>query len=338
MPYMFRWHEMLFNPDFEKVFPKGFTRAFEKGGAKIVTKNAKGQTDINPKLRFVTGQYMLYGTAGIPFAAWVFSEMEKNSGTTPAINTLPGLLDRGLADALIFYATGLDVTFSERAGIGMYPTDVIMEFFGHGRYGETSAYDMMSGASGQIWGQFIDASFEAAKYAALETGGKSDMGLTSTAVKRAARSISTLNNIFKAEAIWNYQQYTNRQGEVVIDELPSMYAFAALLGIPPAEFQKQTAEMGWLRKRTEKIEAWAEQVMIFRQQFGNAVKDGDYNLARQIGQDVNFTMRYLVPEDIRSEVLAKAYQDPRTRTVAESISERYRKEQAQRKTLERNKQ
>lgn len=300
MPYMFRWHELLWDPNFTTA----------------------------QKLKFVAGQAFLYGTAGIPFAAWYFDEQEKNSGSVPAMGTVPGFINRGFADTLIWYATGADVTFSERAGIGAYPTDIIQELLGGGRFGETSAADLAGGAAGQIWGQFLDSSFKAMYYAAMESGGESGMPLTEASIKRAVRSISTLNNVLKAEAIINYGNYTNRKGEIVIDDLPSVYGFAAMLGMAPAELQKQTAEMGWLKKRTDRVKEWTEQVMIQRVSYGNALKSGDYAEADAIAKDINFISRYLLPKDIKADVLNKVYQDPRTRTVAESIAERYEKEKA----------
>lgn len=301
MPYMFRWHEVLWD--------KNFT--------------------IQQKLRFVTGQAFLYGTAGLPFAAWFFQEQEKNTGKTPKIGTIEGTLDRGFADTLIWYATGADVTFSERAGIGAYPTDIIEELLGGGRYAGsegTSAFELMTGASGQIWGQFLDSSYKAMIYSAMETGGDSGKPLTEASLKRAARSISSLNNILKAEAIFNYGQFTNRKGEAISDDLPSVYGFAALLGMAPAELQEQTAQMGYLEKRKDRVNEWVEQFMIQRTKYGQAAQSGNYAEMDAIAEDINFISKALVPKDIKEEVLNKVYQDPRTRTVAEQIAERYEKE------------
>src|SRR6185503_553569 len=101
MPYMFRWHEIMLNPDWTKT----------------------------QKIRFFTGQAFWYGTAGIPFAAYAASEFNKANGETPDIRTTEGAIQRGFLDTLIFYTTGADVAFSESAGIGAYPTDIIQEFW-----------------------------------------------------------------------------------------------------------------------------------------------------------------------------------------------------------------
>jgi hypothetical protein len=309
MPYMARWHELLVSPDLT----------------------------VPQKLKFVAGQAFMYGRAGLPFAAYFLAEQQKVTGTTPKMGTAEGAIDRGFADTLIWYATGLDITFSERAGIGNYPTDLIQEFFGGGRYGETSAADILMGASGQIWGAVYDASFEALKYASLETGGEAGNIITERTLKRLARSVSTLNNVFKAEAIMNYGQYTNRKGEAILDELPSTYGVAALFGLAPAELQELTAQKGFLEKRKERVDQWTEALMINRVEFGNAMKDGDYERAREIGATANLLGK-LMPKDIKADVFDQAYRDPRTRTVAESIGERYDKEISYGKLIKRNEQ
>ncbi len=308
MSYMARWHEMLFDKYLTPV----------------------------QKARFFTGQAFFFGTAGIPFAAWMADMYQRNQGEVPEPGTLGFALDRGFIDTMLFYSTGMNWDMSSKAGIGAYPTDLIMELFGHGRYGEVSAAEIVGGASGQIWSQFADAGFATLYYAAKESGGESGKPLTEATIKRAARSISLLNNVLKAEAIWNYGQYTNRKGEVIIGDIPSQYAFAALLGIPPGEFQKQTAEMGWLADRTAAADKWSEQIMIFRQQYGNAITRGDYMEADQIGDDINFIIRYVMPRDIVVRAKEKAFQDPRTREVSESIHKRWIHEKSQKELIERN--
>lgn len=300
MSYMARWHEMFLNPDLT----------------------------LTQKVRFALGQFAMYGTAGVPVVSALTDYMQRQTGKGSDITTFEGMVDRGLWDTLIFYTTGADVLMSERAGIGAYPTDLVYEMLGQGRYGETSTFDMLFGASGQILGQAVDSLGMVLKFMDAESGGKEHQ-LTERSLKRLARSISSVNNAFKAEAIINLGKYTNRKGEAVLYGLPDAYGIAALFGLSPAQFQEQTAQMGWMEDRKAKIDTWTEQVIILRQELADASLNKDYARGDEIAEDIYTLMNVIVPQEVRGEVKEKAYRDPRTETIAASIQENIEKEQAE---------
>lgn len=316
MGYMVRWHEMLWNPDFEKVFKSATPRG-------LLSPNLKSE-----KIRFIMGQGLMYGAAGLPFVAGFAQAQETATGKVADINTVEGAITRGLFDVAINALSGADVRFSDRAGIGAYPTEIVREMFGMSQYGDVAAADIALGATYQITKDAAGAVGRLMGYAVAESG--SDMGrpLTEHAVMSVARHISTLNNIMKMQAILEYGKYTNRYGQKIGQNVPDQYAFAALLGLNPESMHKLTAELNWLENRKDSVKEWSKQVLIYREQVANAIARGDYAEADKIGEGVNFLMKVIVPQELRAQVKAEANKGKQMDSIVDSVARRIQEEQA----------
>jgi hypothetical protein len=297
MSYMARWHEMLINPDLTAV----------------------------QKFRLALGQGVMYGVNGLPIVAPIAAFAAAQTGDKPKMGTLEGIAYRGFWDTAIFAASGgsIDAAFSESAGIGMQPTDLVASIMGVGRYGKDSVADIAGGASLAIIGNFYGTLYKVLENSIIQMADPDRPPvLLEGSLQEFARSISTLNNAYKAYYILQYGNLTNRKGEVMMRDLPDQYALMAMLGISPEEFTKQTARMSWLGNRKDQVKTHTDFIGKFRQDWATAIKSGDYARADDVSQQIRHYRNVVVPAYLLDEVDRMVGMSKPEETVIQSVTER----------------
>ncbi len=290
------------------------------------------------KLRFLMGQGFMYGVNGLPIIAPLAAIYAAQTGTKPDIKTLEGIAYRGFWDSIL--ANGplqADVGFSEAAGFAMQPANIVSEIFGMGRYGESSIADFAGGASSKIVGNFYASLYQLAADATLQFTGAGSPQMTERSFHEFARSISTINNAYKAYYILNQGRITNRQGETVMDGVPSQYALMALLGLNPEEMQEQTARMAWLNTRKDDVKKLADKIVAMRRDWQAAFSAGDYARSKELSLFIWEFRNKMVPSHLLQEVDRVAEMDDGHTSVIEGVTERVLELQHQDRLIEQNK-
>lgn len=309
MSYMARWHEMALNKDLTTV----------------------------QKFRYYIGQGLQYGVNGLPIVAPIAAMMAAKEGSKPDISSAEGMAYRGFWDSLIFMSTGADVGFSDSAGIGMQPTDLVAGIMGAGRFGSESMADIALGASMSITGNFYTTLWELLKNSTMQMTGNGAPQLTEASFHEFARSISSLNNAYKAYYILNQGRLTNRKGETIMDGLPSQYALMAIFGLSPEEMQEQTARMAWLGNRKDEVAKLSEQLVKLRADWGVAFRSGNTADAEKLSAFISEFRLKMVPSHLLEEVDNLAEKDDGYTTVIEGVTERVTEAQQQDRLIEKNK-
>jgi len=333
--------QMRLAGDFSFNMSKAGAAAWQQGWASIPTQFLSYQARVleallgkqftlTEKLRLLLGQGIMYGTAGIPFAAYISEQMRGKSGDAPEIGTWEGLVERGIIDTMIFSLTGEDTQFSERAAVGGFVTDTFRELIGQSKYGKTSFVDVMggplygisksiffgeTGKPGTFW--------EVVRFMSAESGGDTGLPLTSAAVIDLAKNISSFNNAYKAYMVWNYGQYVTTSGKVALDDLPSTDAFAVFLGLAPGEYRDYVAKQDWRRNRQEVVNSVSSAILELRQR-----KWREPDAGEEIDSQME-TFRALHPEDIWIDAWNMANRSPANEAIYDGLARRYEIEKNQ---------
>lgn len=283
------------------------------------------QFTVQEKIRLVAGQYILYGSIGIPVLAQASEYLKGKAGETPNLQEKPVqfVMDRGLIDTIISVVTGNDLAFSERAGIGHFHTDVIRELFGAGRYGDASTFEVLGGASASIFSDFAEDTSNLFKWMALEAGAGQPLGpVTRNQVENVFRNISTVNNSLKFYALWKYGTLESSSGTVLFSEGTKSDAIASLFGIPMGEVQDINAKVNWMRNRKKAVEDVAQILIDYRTKFA-----ARYPQTGDIANEM-YLFTQVIPDELLFDALERANRftpDP----VYESISRNVREKKAE---------
>lgn len=254
------------------------------------------------KLRLVLGQSMLYGAAGVPIAPFVLEQINKNRGSAAPVNSVEGMVSRGLMDQVIYHITGQDLLVSKRYGTGSFITDlpvineVLHGIFGMSGYGEKSIAEVVGGASLNITYQGFETIYDTLSYMAAESGSK-DMPLTRDALMRLASNISTVSNLHKSWMAFQYGTLMTNKGTTVANDVPTATAFAIALGISPGEADQVTAAMNYKQKQDEAVTEAVKVLTNYRTRMVNEPAN-----RTQINEEINVYVR-LLPEDVRAKAL-----------------------------------
>lgn len=272
------------------------------------------------KLRLIAGQSLLYGSAGVPVAAYVSEQLKSSSGNTPGIDTLPGVIDRGLVDAFVYNMTGADVLVGRRFGTGGWLPDLVRDIFGASAYGPSSTADLIGGATFSILGQVGKTLQPVYEYMTAESGDES-RPLTRDALMRVAANISTVGNALRAYLVYNYGTYMTNSGSTTVSGLPSQTAWAVALGIQPAEFDELAVMRNYLGNKDKAVKEAAKVITNYRVRMLNQPDQRE-----TLAEEINAFVRML-PPDIRARALQQAHDqvDP---SLYASLVERLEREQA----------
>lgn len=288
------------------------------------------------RARLIIGQFLLAGSAGVPFLSALDRFYEQQTGhpvgssaTNPdQMNNIVGALDRGLfTDFFIHALTGADIQVGSRIGTGDFLPGLIQDIFGFSQYGTKSTADMFGGAGGSTGIAFVTGLIDVARYATAESGGQMNNALSRQAVLNLASNISTLSNISKAVLIYRYGEYISNRGNVLMNDVPQSAAFAQALGFTPGEYGAFQASMLNSSHRNQVLQ---DAVNTIRQYRTRMVNEPDNR--EQIQEEINLYVR-LLPDSIRQDALRRSHAstDPSLYAhVAQQIRQREAQEELQR--------
>jgi hypothetical protein len=289
------------------------------------------QFSLEQKARLVIGQFLLYGTAGVPILS-VASELGKNhnppgqDGKNP-LDTLAGAFDRGLLDEMLYHTTGADLQLGKRFGTASWSGDLIKGLFGWNQYGDKSLAEMGLGATGAIVGTTGKTFIDLVKYATAEGGGNLDNPLSRDAALKLASNISTLSNGLKAYMVFKYGTYQNNSGSIMADDVPKQDAWGVLVfGAQPGEIDQLSAMMGWMKDRKKSVDEASKVLIAYRQQYAEYPDKAD-----EIREQINLFVK-LLPPDIKRDVLIKT-QHNTPQSVFDSVNQSFTKKRAQEEAM-----
>jgi hypothetical protein len=333
--------QMKLAGDFTFNMSKAGAAAWQQGWASIPTQFLSYQArvleallgkqfTVGEKLRLLLGQAVLYGTAGVPFAAFLSEKIRGESGNPADIGTWEGLVDRGLIDTMIYGLTREDTQFSERAGVGGFVTDTFRELMGMSKYGQTSFVDIAGGPLYSISKSIFFGEtgkpgtfWEVVRFMSAESGGDTGIPLTTSALVDLAKSITSFNNAYKAYMVWNFGQYISTSGKVTLEDMPSTDALAVFLGLTPGEYREYVAQQDWRRNRKEIVTGVANQIIELRQRKWREPDNGE-----SIDSQMEM-FKHMHPEDIWIDALVQANNVKANEAIAEGLARRYEIEKNQ---------
>jgi len=137
------------------------------------------------------------------------------------------------------------------------------------------------------------------KYSYAETGADQGYAITKDNLLKMASNISTVSNLTKAMALYNYGIYKSNKGAVQVTDLPSADAFAVAMGMRPQEVDNAALMLQFTKGRDEVIKEAATQVRNWRIEAFNVPDKYEENMKK-----VNF-FQSLLPASIRTEVIKR---------------------------------
>jgi hypothetical protein len=253
------------------------------------------------KMRLALGQFMLFGSAGLPVLPFVMEKI-KQSGGDPSqfgFDTPVGMADHGLLDVVMHNMFGTDNNFGKRYGVGNWPMDAVSDIFGWGQYGDKTTADVLGGATYAILGQFGGGLVDTVRYVVAESGSE-EKPLTREALLKMASNVSSVSNFLKAAMVMQYHTYETGNGTTLSNDVPTADAVGIALGFQPGTQENVSIMMGWQKNRTKVVDEAVKVLQNYRARFAN-----EPDKQEEISQQVNAFTR-LLPPAIRADVLARA--------------------------------
>ena len=251
------------------------------------------------KARLIFSQLAMFGAGGVPVVDAVVDYAKKQSGTPIETGSIASVFDRGLLDNGIAAITGADVRVGERLGTGPFLTNLAKDIFGMGEYGEKSPIEALGGATFSISMAGGKTIADAVKYSMAETGADQGYAITKDNLLKMASNISTVSNLTKAMALYNYGIFKSNKGAVQVTDLPSADAFAVAMGMRPQEVDNAALMLDFTKNRDEVIKDASTQVRNWRIEAFNVPDKYEENMKK-----VNF-FQSLLPSSIRTEVIKR---------------------------------
>ena len=280
------------------------------------------------RMRLALSHFALMGTVGIPILPAFTEYLKGQHGSSPPIDSLQGVLDRGLIDYINYELTNNDILISERVGTGGWAGDVVKSLFGASEYGEKSFADLVGGATYSIAKSVGKSMWDFSKYAAAESGSDiGDVGLKEEGFLRLLREVSTFGNVTKAMLIHQYGMYKSNKGTIIASDLPESSAVYAALSFRPTKAREIQYMMKWREDHRKSVQEIATQMRNWRQEALINPDKMEENMRK-----ANALMRLLPPTDRRdvirqtNKITDKSFYDHLERKVLE--------EQAQVKGIE----
>lgn len=256
------------------------------------------------RIRLALANLGMAGTAGIPGLGALSTYLKDKEGAAPSIESLEGVLDRGLIDYINYNLSDEDIMIGERIGTGGWVTETARALFGQSEYGERSFIDIVGGASYSIAKKTAEGGVATlgalAAYAAAESG--SDMGESAIAQEKLLtmfKEISTFGNATKAMLVHQHGMYKSNKGSVIASDLPPGNAVYIALSFRPAKAEEISHLMNWETNKRESIKEVATQLRNWRQEAFNNPDKFQENM-----QKANALIR-LLPVTDRREVIKR---------------------------------
>lgn len=307
------------------------------------------QFTLPQKLRLIAGQGLLYGSFGVPVMAWISQKVQEKrladgslAPDDPAFNSMIDVLDRGLYDWALSGVVGADLRVGKRMGSGDFLPRLIEDILGTSQYGEKSLFEIFGGATVNIGTQVAGVQLKdgqmkidggvlglitsVGKYSVAESGGDIGKDPTEDSLKRLAMNVSTLSLIAKSQMILEYGKYESNRGTVIATDLPSMTAFALLLGAEPAQMEANSRMLNFHKNRDATIKEASGIITKYRSRMVTEPDNLD-----EIMEEINIYVK-LLPPDIRKAALRKAQTDA-PKSMYDGLVERTLKVQAERENI-----
>jgi len=250
------------------------------------------------RIRLALSHFALMGTMGVPLLPAFTEYLKEKHGSAPPIDSLQGMLDRGLIDYINYEATNNDILIAERIGTGGWAGDVVKSLFNASEYGEKSFADLMGGATYSIAKSTGQALWNFSRYAAAESGSDmGDAGLTQDGFLSLLKEVSTFGNANKAMLLHRYGMYKSNAGTVIASGLPSSNAVYSALSFRPAKAQEIQYMMAYTENHRENVQEIAKQLRNWRQEALNNPDKMEVNMKK-----ANALMRLLPPTDRRDVI------------------------------------
>lgn len=253
------------------------------------------------RLRLLGVQMAMAGTAGVPVVAGIVDMIKTKYGVEPDIDSMAGVLHRGLADYMVYEMFGADVNIGERWGTGSWSSDLLRDIFGYSEFNNKTFADIAFGATYSITKGVLEPLFGDALPVALRwmthESGSEEIDMTGEELLTMFRQISTANHALQAWEVYNYGIFKSSKGKVLADNLPSEDAVFVSLGFAPNQMNEMTVMTGYMKQRQEMIKDAASQIVAWKQEALNRPDMFETN-AKKTNAFVKF-----LPADIKKDVL-----------------------------------
>ncbi len=267
----------------------GLATRFQSYNANMLQNMLPAKMGGNPRwspeqrARLVLGQWLLFGAAGIPGAHLISEGIEtmyqQNTGK-PMDQDMKRAMTRGGLDSWLYGATGADVDFAARAGVGS-AVKQLMQSVSEGSF-EKSALELAIGPPGRVGNSMLETVstvLEYFRYEQVENLGREDFYL----------GLSTLSKNFAAfsryeAAYWAYK--TNflldpRTHQQIVGVNDAEKVFIAL-GIQPFEVGERYAAILDDDAKSKMAFTVAGQLVKIRRDAILSLEEGDVEMQRAI--------------------------------------------------------
>jgi hypothetical protein len=205
------------------------------------------------KLRLIIGQFVLWGSAGLPLLSLITDALAARDGEAVPVGDPRSLVTRGLVDNILYAAFDADVQVGKRLGVGSLPDQIIMSMMGENSFGAVAPIDLLGGASLSVIGNTTSAIYYAGKWQYALAGNEDDLTIVDTpALEKLARQVTSVNNVMNAYYGFKYGKIISRNGNPVTTVNEVEAGFAAF-GVPPGNMEAINAAMGYSKKKKEGV-------------------------------------------------------------------------------------
>lgn len=262
------------------------------------------------KAQLAIGQFLLYGSAGIPTLDWVKDRFQEATGEALDVETEQLLFD-GVLDNFIFGTLGMDTDFSARAGI-MGGGDIFQDIM-EGK----SFMEIAGGASVSVGNDVLNSFAKIVNMRDLSFNEIVDV--TPSLINDIAQNISSWNRASRmAFALETGMYLSSKDKTPIIKDVNTQEAIGLLFGIPLEDVNLYYEMNSQLRETDKRISDKANTVssLLFEQY--RALTEGDEDKARAFGKQIAFIREVSNPRDwrrIQTTALNKA--GPKMRPMIE---------------------
>ena len=244
------------------------------GGSKRFTAAQKG--------RLALGQMLLYGSAGLPFGAYLADSTMRATGVEFDDSLLEQTTHRfiagGVIDSMIYAATTgeVDVAFSKRASVGAGIETFITDLFGMGMHTK-STMEMIGGAGSSVGGQVLSDAFTALKLISLAASSE-QVGVaevTPMIAQALAENMSSASRALKAYYVYKYGVYASQETGKALTLTTPAESIAALFGVPLREIGDLNSMTFAINNRQAFIKGNGKMVVKLRNEAMRALTSGD---------------------------------------------------------------
>lgn len=245
----------------ENVLPKSF------GGNPRFSAAQKG--------KLALGQFLLYGTGGVPAADMVYNFISENYEQATGQKVTPETyraLTKGFWDTLLYATTGMDTDFSSRAGQGKAWSD----WFSKLSNGDlNSVLEFFAGPTGSVTGDMIDSIAKLTQYFRAEQIGEMGAPEWDLVTNELLKHVSSYNRAHKAYVIGKLGLIKDpKSGEVILAP-EKLDAMAAALGIPLRQETERWELIAKYKDRDKWVQETAKELAAIRRSAFKALEDGD---------------------------------------------------------------